>query len=350
MPVTIGRAAGAHGSGTLDDVQIVVLAGGVGGSRFVQGVRRAYPGADITVVVNTADDITLHGLRICPDLDTVMYTLGEAGDRERGWGRLGESWRVLDELKAYGVEPSWFSLGDLDLATHLTRTQMLAAGYPLSAVTEALCARWLARDPGLHLVPMSDDRVETHIVIPDPDEPSGRRAVHFQEYWVRLHAVPDALDVVRVGIEDARPAPAVLTALASADLVLLAPSNPVVSIGPILAVPGLREALRTAPAPVVGFAGILGGAPVLGMAHRLLPAIGVAVDAGAVGRHYGARDRGGVLDLWVMDDQDSGSARSLTEDGLAVALDDLVMSDPDATAVFVRQAVEALPTGSAPAA
>jgi LPPG:FO 2-phospho-L-lactate transferase len=331
-------------------VQIVVLAGGVGGSRFVQGVRRAYPEAEITVVGNTADDITLHGLRICPDLDTVMYTLGGGSDVARGWGRLDESWRVLEELKAYGVEPSWFSLGDRDLATHLARTQMLAAGYPLSAVTEALCARWLASDSRLHLVPMSDDRVETHVVVAAPDEPSGRRAVHFQEYWVRLRAVPDALEVVRVGIEDARPVPAVLTALAAADLVLVAPSNPVVSIGPILAVPGLREALRASPAPVVGFSGILGGAPVLGMAHRLLPAIGVAVDAGAVGRHYGARDRGGVLDLWVVDDRDAGSAAALAEEGLPVTATDLVMADADATAAFVRRAVAALPAGAAGAA
>lgn len=324
-------------------MQIVVLAGGVGGSKFVQGVRRAYPDAEVTVVVNTADDITLHGLRVCPDLDTVMYTLGGGGDDERGWGRLGESWHVLGELKAYGVEPGWFSIGDLDLGTHLVRTQMLAAGYPLSAVTEALCARWLAADPRLHLVPMSDDRVETHIVVAAPEEPSGRRAVHFQEYWVRLRAVPDALEVVRVGIEDARPAPAVLTALAAADLVLVAPSNPVVSIGPILAVPGLREAVRAAPAPVVGFAGILGGAPVLGMAHRLLPAIGVAVDAAAVGRHYGSRSGDGVLDLWVLDQRDADAADDVTAAGLAVAVTDLVMRDADATAALVRYAVAAFP-------
>ncbi|WP_375432682.1 2-phospho-L-lactate transferase [uncultured Friedmanniella sp.] len=330
-------------------MQIVVLAGGVGGSKFVQGVRRAYPAAEITVVVNTADDITLHGLRICPDLDTVMYTLGGGGDDGRGWGRLEESWRVLAELGAYGVEPSWFSIGDLDLGTHLVRTQMLSAGYPLSAVTEALCARWLAADPQLHLVPMSDDRVETHVVIAAPEEPSGRRAVHFQEYWVRLHAVPDALEVVRVGIEDARPAPAVLTALAAADLVLVAPSNPVVSIGPILAVPGLRDALRASPAPVVGFAGILGGAPVLGMAHRLLPAIGVAVDAAAVGRHYGARAADGVLDLWVLDQRDADSAGSVAAAGLGVAVTDLVMRDADATAAFVRFAVDAGDAATAPA-
>ena len=197
---------------------------------------------------------------------------------------------------------------------------------------------------------MTDDRVETHVVIAAPDEPSGRRAVHFQEYWVRLHAVPDALEVVRVGIETARPAPAVLEALGTADLVLVAPSNPVVSIGPILAVPGLRERRRAGSAPVVGFSGILGGAPVLGMAHRLLPAIGVEVDAAAVGLHYGSRGAGGVLDLWVLDSRDAGSADRVRRAGLDVAVTDLVMHDPDVTAAFVRQSVEQLPTGSAPAA
>ncbi len=331
-------------------MQIVVLAGGVGGSKFVQGVRRAYPDAALDVVVNTADDITLHGMRICPDLDTMMYTLGGGGDDERGWGRLDESWRVLGELAAYGAEPRWFSLGDLDLATHLVRTQMLEAGYPLTEVTSALTARWLAHDPGLRLLPMSDDRVETHIVLADPDAPAGRRAVHFQEYWVRLHAAPEALEVVRVGIEAARPTAAVLAALAGADLVLVAPSNPVVSIGPILAVPGLRAALRATPAPVIGFAGILGGAPVLGMAHRLLPAIGVAVDAAAVGLHYGAREAGGVLDLWVMDDRDADSVAELGRGSLAVTTTDLVMADPDATAAFLRHALDRLPRGWAPAA
>ena len=331
-------------------MQIVVLAGGVGGSTFVRGVRRAYPDADVAVVGNTADDITLHGLRICPDLDTMLYRLGGGSDDERGWGRHDESWRVLGELAAYGLEPSWFSIGDLDLGTHLVRTQLLAAGHTLTEVTRRLAARWLADDPGLQLLPMSDDPVETHVVVAAEDEPSGRRAVHFQEYWVRLHAGPEALEVVRVGVEQARPTDAVLAALAAADLVLVAPSNPVVSIGPILAVPGLREAVRAAPAPVVGFAGILGGAPVLGMAHRLLPAIGVEVDAAAVGLHYGARRRQGVLDLWVMDDRDAASADRVRRGGLDATTTDLVMADPDATAAFVRHAVERLPAGSAPAA
>lgn len=315
-----------------------MLAGGVGGSRFTLGVRRAYPDAEITVVANTADDITLHGLRVCPDLDTLMYTLGGGGDAVRGWGRLDESWRAVEELRAYGVGPTWFGLGDRDLGTHLARTQLLAAGLPLSQVTARLCARWWAHDPQLRLLPMSDDPVETHVEIADPDAPDGRRTVHFQEYWVRLHAEPDALAVTRVGIEDARPAAGVEDAVAQADLVLVGPSNPVVSIGPILAVPGVRSALRSAAAPVVGFSGILHGAPVLGMAHRLLPAIGVAVDAGAVGRHYGARAADGVLDAWVVDDGDAAAAPGLEAEGLRTIVTGLVMSSPEATAAFVRTA------------
>jgi LPPG:FO 2-phospho-L-lactate transferase len=321
-------------------VQIVILAGGVGGSKFVLGVRRAYPTAELTVIANTADDITLQGLRICPDLDTIMYTLGGGADSVRGWGRDDESWRVMEELACYGVEPTWFSLGDRDMGTHLVRTQMLNAGYPLSEVTKALCSRWLANDARLRLLPMTDDRVETHVTIADPEAPGQLRAVHFQEYWVRLRADPDALAVTLLGIETARPAPGVTESLEQANLILLAPSNPVVSIGPILAVPGLRDALQQASAPVVGFAGILGGAPVLGMAHRLLPAIGVEVDAAAVGLHYGARSRGGVLDAWAMDSADSSSAERVQQGGLQAVVTDLLMRDPASTAAFVSYAIK----------
>ena len=317
------------------------MAGGVGGSKFVLGVRCAYPHAKLTVIGNTADDITLHGLRICPDLDTIMYTLGGGGDPVRGWGREDESWRVMEELASYGVEPSWFSLGDRDVGTHLVRTQMLNAGYPLSEVTAALCTRWLAHDEQLRVIPMTDDRVETHVTIADPDMPDQRRAVHFQEYWVRLRAQPKALAVTLVGIETARPAPGVIEALEQADLILVAPSNPVVSIGPILAIPGLRDGLQRASAPVVGFAGILGGSPVLGMAHRLLPAIGVDVDAAAVGLHYGARTRGGVLDAWTMDHVDASSAERVQQAGLQAVVTDLIMRDPARTAAFISYAIQA---------
>ena len=187
--------------------------------------------------------------------------------------------------------PAWFGLGDRDIATHVVRTQMLDAGYPLSQVTAALCSRWGLPDLGVRLLPMSDDRVETHVVIDDPEAPGGRRAVHFQEYWVRLHAVPDAHEIVAVGAEDAKPGPGVLEAFATADLVLLPPSNPVVSIGTVLSVPGLRDALVASPAPVVGLSPIVGGAPVRGMADRVLAAIGVETSAAAVALHYGAARR-----------------------------------------------------------
>jgi LPPG:FO 2-phospho-L-lactate transferase len=321
-------------------VRIVILAGGIGGSRFVLGVRRGYPDADITVVGNTGDDITLHGLRICPDLDTIMYALGGGNDPIRGWGRRDETWTVMSELAAYRNDPSWFALGDRDLATHLVRTQMLAAGSPLSEVTNVLSRRWLRHQPGLRLLPMSDDRVETHVLIADSTAESGRRAVHFQEYWVRLRAEPEALAVQVVGAERARAAPGLIARIAAADLILIAPSNPVVSIGPILAVREIRSAVRQAAAPVIGFAGILGGAPVSGMAHRLLPTIGVEVDAASVGLHYGARSAGGLLDVWAMDVRDAASAPKVEQAGLRVAVTDLIMSDPEATATFVHSTIK----------
>lgn len=321
-------------------MQIVILAGGVGGSKFVAGARRAYPEAQITVVVNTADDITMHGLRICPDLDTMMYTLGEASDQIRGWGRAGETWRVKDELAAYGVEPSWFGLGDLDIATHLVRTQMLDAGYPLSEVTKALCARWLAADPALHLVPMSNDRVETHIVIDDPEAPGGRRAVHFQEYWVRLHAEPRVRDVIVVGLERAQPAPGVLEAVAEADVVLLPPSNPVVSVGTVLGVPGIREALRAGSAPVVGLSPVIAGAAVRGMADQLLSGLGREGTAAGIARAYGARASGGILDGWLVDTADAACVPDLEAAGIRARSVPLLMHDAEATAAMARSALE----------
>lgn len=304
---------------------LTVLAGGIGGARFLLGLRAAVDPDDdsITVIGNTADDIWLFGLRICPDLDSVMYTLGGGIDSERGWGRSEETWHASEELNAYGVEPSWFGLGDRDLATHVVRTQMLTAGYPLSAVTEALCERW---DPGVRLLPMTDDRVETHVVIDDPEEGS-RRAVHFQEYWVRLHA-PPAHQVVAVGAEDATPGPGVLDAIGSADVVIVAPSNPVVSIGTILAVPGIADALRTTKAAVVGISPIIGGAPVRGMADRLLPVLGVEVSARAVAEHYGSRRTGGLLDGWLVDEADSGDVPALVQLGLAARAVPLLLRDP----------------------
>ncbi len=319
--------------------RVVVLSGGIGGARFITGLLHHHASigapAEVTVVANTADDIWLHGLKVCPDLDTVMYTLGGGIDTERGWGRTDETWSVKEELAAYGVEPTWFGLGDRDLATHIVRTEMLEAGYPLSAVTAALCKRW---QPGVTLLPMTDDRVETHVAVDDDTSPSGQRVVHFQEYWVRMHAEVPARAVVPVGVEKSAPAPGVLEAIAAADVVLVPPSNPVVSVGTILGVPGVREAIRSTSAPVVGLSPIVGGAHVRGMAAQLLTAIGVETSAAAVAEHYGSRRTGGVLDGWLVDARDSGEVERVEAAGIACRAVPLMMTDLDATAAMVREA------------
>jgi LPPG:FO 2-phospho-L-lactate transferase len=325
-------------------VKVVVLVGGVGGARFLLGMKAALglpaagagPGGDparggheITAVVNTGDDIWLHGLRICPDLDTCMYTLGGGIDPERGWGRAGESWVVKAELARYGADPDWFGLGDRDLATHLVRTQMLRSGSPLSVVTAALCDRW---QPGMRLLPATDDRCETHVVVTDAQ---GRRAMHFQEWWIRHRAALPASEFVLVGAEDAEPAAGVLEAIAGADAVLLAPSNPVVSIGSVLAVPGIRHALRSSPARVVGLSPIVGGRAVRGMAEACLAAIGVPCEAGAVARHYGARCAGGILDGWLVHTGDGTAVP-----GVTVREVPLLMTDLRASAAMARAALD----------
>jgi LPPG:FO 2-phospho-L-lactate transferase len=330
---------------------ITVLSGGMGGARFLQGLLHgirtgALPGVDadatVTVIANTADDIWVHGLKVCPDLDTVMYTLGEGIDPERGWGRRDETWNISAELAAYGVEPTWFGLGDRDVATHLVRTQMLDAGYSLSEVTEALCRRWLSPTLGasVRLLPMTDDRVETHVAVADPDSPSGRRVVHFQEYWVRLRAEVPAETVVFVGLDGAGPAPGVIDAITDADLVILPPSNPVVSIGTILGVPRVREAITTTGAPVVGLSPIVAGTHVRGMAEQMLTSIGVEVSAAGVGLHYGSRTEGGILDGWLVDDTDAGDIGRVESAGLPCRAVPLMMTDPATTAAMAAAAVD----------
>lgn len=305
-------------------MHIVSLAGGIGGARFLRGLRATAPDAQITVIGNTGDDITLFGLRVCPDLDTVMYTLGGGINEEQGWGRDKETHAVKEELAAYGVEPQWFGLGDRDFATHIVRSQMLEAGYPLSQITEALCTRW---QPGVRLLPMSDDRCETHVVINDEQ---GRRAVHFQEWWVRLRASVPAESIALIGADTARPAPGVLEAIAEADFVILPPSNPVVSIGTILQIPGIRDALvgKT----VVGVSPIIGGAPVRGMADACLTAIGVETSAQAVLDLYGAE----LIDGWLVAPEDAGVAL----EGVRVEARPLIMHDADAAADIARAALD----------
>lgn len=305
-------------------MNVTLLAGGVGGARFIRGLAAALtqsPGDhSITVIGNTGDDITLYGLRVCPDLDTLLYTLGGAVHEGQGWGRAEESYATQGELSAYGVAPDWFRVGDLDLGTHVARSLWLGQGWTLSEVTARLAARWGLPGRGITVLPMTDSPVETHVVI---DEGEGPRAVHFQEWWVRRHAEVPAQRFVIVGIDRAQPAPGVLDAITQADLLVLPPSNPVVSVGVILGVPGIREALRDAGAPVVGVSPIVGGRPVRGYADACLAALGLPATPQAVAGLYAD-----FLDGWLVAPGDlpadgTGYAESLTVRSTPLLMTDL---------------------------
>jgi len=312
-------------------MKITVLSGGVGGARFLRGLRDAAPSASITAIVNTGDDMWLTGLRIAPDLDSIMYTLAGENDEQRGWGRVGETERVSGELRAYGVGWPWFTLGDLDIGTHITRSHLLREGVPLSEVTARIAGRWPL---GVALIPATDDEVETHVRVEGGDE------LHFQEWWTKHRAALPALAFVQHGVEASLPAPGVLDAIAGADLVLVAPSNPVVSIGTILGIPGIRAALAEASAPVVGVSPIIDGSVVRGMADACLSAIGVETSALAVALHYGARAQGGLLDAWLVDESDAAALPGLHAAGLAASAVPLWMSDPATSARLAQDALE----------
>ncbi|MCA1823780.1 MAG: 2-phospho-L-lactate transferase [Frankia sp.] len=277
---------------------------------------------------NTGDDIQVHGLPVAPDLDTLMYTLAGVVHDGQGWGRADESFVVATELAGYDL-PAWFTLGDRDIATHLVRRSWLDAGVPLSIVTQRLGERWQLP---VRLLPMTDDPVETRVVAEGVE-------MHFQEYWVRDHALAPVDRVWLEGAGTARPAPGVIDAIRTAATIVLPPSNPVVSIGTILAIPGIAEALRAANAPVVGVSPIVADAPVRGMADRMLAAVGVPCTAAGVALHYGARRAGGLLDGWLVDSTDAGCIGSLTAAGIATRARPLLMTDLAATAAIAKEAL-----------
>lgn len=315
--------------------RVVVLAGGVGGSKFTLGVRaalRRLGAPDATVVVNTGDDLWLSGVRLQPDVDSLTYALAGVNDTERGWGRAGDTERVSEELQAWGAGWPWFTLGDLDLGAHLARTGWLRDGLTPTEVLARMAQRWPL---GVRLLPMTDTEVDTHVLLED-----GRR-LHFQEWWTRHRAKLTPCAFENPGMTDAVPAPGVAEAIAAADVVLLAPSNPVVSIGPILAVPGMREALRATSARVVGVSPIIAGRVVRGMADVCLTAIGVETSAAAVARHYGPRSADGVLDAWLLAEEDAAAAPEVEAAGIRAVAAPLWMRDETTSAAIAEAALGA---------
>jgi LPPG:FO 2-phospho-L-lactate transferase len=324
---------------------ITVLAGGVGAARLLRGMVRAVPASDVTAIVNTADDVILHGLHVSPDLDTVTYTLAEAGNPETGWGLAGETWQAMDALERLGGS-AWFRLGDRDLGTHLHRTGRLAAGAGLTAITAEITAAWGLE---LTLLPMTEDRVATMMTLAPTDgtrtpadrqadeEASGQasREVGFQEYFVRLgHSV--AVESVRFdGASESLPGPGVLDALADADVVVIAPSNPIVSIGPLLAVPGIAEALRSRRADTVAVSPIVAGVALKGPADRLMRELGHEASVVGVARIY--RDIAATL---VVDTADAGLAGAVEAEGMACVVTDTIMSSPEVAADLSRRILE----------
>ncbi len=292
---------------------IVALAGGVGGAKMAQGFQAALPPGDLTVVVNTADDFDLYGLRISPDLDTVMYTLAGIGDPVNGWGVAGDTRNTLAAIARYGQEP-WFSLGDQDFATHVLRTERLRAGIPLSAITRELSS---ALGIPTRIIPMTDDRVATLI-----DTPAGR--LEFQDYFVGRRQSDDVLGVVFAGIERAKAHPDAVGAIREADAVVIAPSNPIVSVAPVLATPGMRESLDDAPGPIVAVSPIVGGRALKGPAAEMLTTLGHEVSVLGVARLYD-----GLIDGFVIDELDREFAPALELMGLRVLVTVTVMGGED---------------------
>ena len=305
-------------------MEVTALAGGIGAGKFLRGLVRALPAEDLTVVINTADDRAFHGLWVSPDIDSVTYWLAGIMDRERGWGLADETFRTSERLRQLGAEDSWFGLGDKDMATHIQRTRRISEGATLSEITLELAS---AHGVEARLLPMSDEPVATMIMTPMGE-------LDFQEYWVRRGAADEVVSVSYRGASEARPTPGVIEAVATADLVIVCPSNPVASIFPILAVPGIRDAVAARRNRVVGVSPIVGGAPVRGMADKLLPVMGYGVTASEAARCYE-----GLLAGWVMDERDAGLAADIEALGIRVGVADTMMTDDEAAERIARTAL-----------
>jgi len=310
-----------------EDRQVAVIAGGVGAAKFLRGLLKFYPNELVTAVVNVADDFHLHGLSISPDLDTVAYTISNQVNPETGWGRTDESWRVMTELEKLGGH-TWFSLGDLDLALHLYRTQRLAEGATLSDVTREISTAW-----GItaKLLPATDAKIRTQLKLRD------KNWIDFQDYFVaQQHSVPIA-DVRFAGIENASPGPGVIPSLEKADIIVIAPSNPIVSVNPVLEISGIREALQSRKEKVVAISPIVGGAALKGPASRMLEELGYERSAVGVADLYK-----NVASILVIDEVDAALSSRIESQGIQPLVTDTIMSDPERAAHLAKVTLESL--------
>ena len=296
----------------LSNKKIVVLSGGVGAAKLLRGLVTVVLPESVTAIVNTGDDLTLHGLHISPDLDTIIYTLGNEINPDTGWGLRDEGWRAMDMVTMYGGI-DWFRLGDRDLGTHLFRTQKLFEGATLSEVTREIAAKWRV---GVNIIPMSDDPVRTIVTTVDGEE------LNFQDYFVRLSHNVEIASIKFQGHEISQPAPEVISEILKADIILIAPSNPLVSIAPILSVPGIRDALRKRRENVIAISGIVNGKALKGPADRLLNELGYEASATAVAEIY--KD---IIGTFVIDDLDKSESKRIQELGLRCIITDTVMTD-----------------------
>jgi LPPG:FO 2-phospho-L-lactate transferase len=303
-----------------------VLSGGIGGAKLVLGFSAVVTGDELTVIANTGDDFEHFGLTISPDLDTLMYTLAGEVNPETGWGRRGETWQFMDALEALGGE-TWFRLGDRDLATHVERTHRRAQGQTLTDITAALCERF---GVGARILPMADQTVRTRVK-------TDRGMLDFQHYFVRDRAVPRVLALEYAGAAAAMPTAAALDAFQSADLdaVVIAPSNPYLSIDPILAIPALRDAIRVAAAPVLAVSPIVSGAAIKGPTAKIMSELGLEVSALSVARHY--RD---LLDGFILDTADRDMAGQIENLGLKVAVCDTIMKSMEDKVRLAKAVIE----------
>lgn len=308
-------------------MKIVVLAGGVGAARFLDGLVRVIDPAGITAIVNTGDDEDFYGLRVCPDIDTILYTLSGDGNERQGWGRKDETFAVIKELEVLGEE-SWFMIGDRDFATHIHRSNLLKQGQTLTGITADLAERFSVP---ITLLPMSDERIRTLVTTPDG-------AIPFQEYFVKRHFADKAISIRFAGVEKAKPTPSVLIAIRQADAIIVAPSNPIVSIGTILAVPGIRQAVRDSDATKIAISPIIAGRAIKGPAGRMMDELGMGSSAYGVAKYYWD-----LLNFFVIDRQDAGLETDIKELGISVVVADTIMKDTAAKKALAKTVIDSLP-------